>query len=415
MSSDTRPTGDLPEGAALARNIAARRRTARIWQYLFLTSLVFGIVALVTLVGDIANETAGITVTQNSIDPAALSDRPLETLSAAELTAIFKSKVSAGLYRRYDREQAFAQRSAENVLALVNERVVKPQTINSYPLWESLTRRAEIEAETKAKYPNATLTWRTWINGDFLRNAMSSLPTASGIGNAVIGSLLVTLLAMLIAVPIGVGGAIYLEEYAEKNRLNALIETNINNLAGVPSIIYGMLGLTVFVRVLGNITSGAAFGIGSDNGRTIISAALTMALLVLPLIIINAREAIRAVPSSLRQASYGLGATRWQTVWNHVLPNALPGILTGTILGLSRALGETAPMILIGASTYIVTFPDSIFSKFTTLPIQIYNWTQQPDPQFRNIAAAGIIVLLLVLLTLNATAIVLRNRFRRSY
>ena len=219
---------------------------------------------------------------------------------------------------------------------------------------------------------------------------------------------------MLVALPIGVGAAIYLEEYAKKNRLNDLIQTNITNLAGVPSIIYGMLGLFVFVRALESLTSGAIFGIAGNNGRTILSAGLTMALLVLPIIIINAQEAIRAVPNSLRQASYGIGATQWETIRDHVMPAALPGILTGTILAMSRAMGETAPMVVVGASTFIVSDPTGPFSKFTTLPIQIYNWTSQPDEQFRNIAAAAILVLLIILLSLNMIAILLRNKMRNT-
>lgn len=201
-------------------------------------------------------------------------------------------------------------------------------------------------------------------------------------------------------------------------RINAIIQTNINNLAGVPSIIYGMLGLAIFVRVMEPLTSGALFGLAADpttaNGRTILSAGLTLALLILPLIIINAQEAIRSVPSSLRQASFGLGATKWQTIWNHVLPNALPGILTGAILAVSRAVGETAPLVVIGASTAIFVDPDGPFSKFTVLPIQIYQWTARPQGEFRNIAAATILVLLVLLLTLNATAVLLRNRYSRS-
>jgi phosphate transport system permease protein len=213
-----------------------------------------------------------------------------------------------------------------------------------------------------------------------------------------------------------VGAAIYLEEYAENNRFNRLIETNINNLAGVPSIIYGLLGLAVFVRILEPLTSGSLFGVADPttaNGRTVLAAGLTLGLLILPLIIINSREAIRSVPASLRQASFGLGATKWQTVLHHVLPNALPGILTGTILAISRALGETAPVVVIGASTFIVVDPSGPFSKFTTLPIQIYQWTSRPQDEFRNIAAAAIVVLLVLLLTLNATAVLLRNRYTR--
>jgi phosphate transport system permease protein len=217
--------------------------------------------------------------------------------------------------------------------------------------------------------------------------------------------------------PVGVGAAIYLQEYADQNWINRLIETNIYNLSGVPSIVYGLLGLAVFVRALESLTSGAALGVTDSNGRTILSAALTMALLILPIIIVNAQEAIKAVPDSFRQAAYGLGATKWQTVWSHVLPNALSGILTGSILAVSRAIGETAPLVVVGASTFITVDPQSIFSKFTALPIQIYNWTARPQEEFRAAAAAAIIVLLVLLLTLNATAILLRNRFasRRAY
>jgi phosphate transport system permease protein len=239
---------------------------------------------------------------------------------------------------------------------------------------------------------------------------------------AILGSLFTILTTIVVAFPIGVGAAIYLEEYARDNAngrswLNRLIQTNITNLAGVPSIIYGMLGLAIFVRALEPLTSGAIFGATDPttaNGRTILSAGLTLALLVLPLLIINGQEAIRAVPNSLRQASYGLGATQWQTIWHHVLPNAVPGILTGTILAISRAIGETAPLVVIGASTYISFDPDGPFAKFTTLPIQIYQWTSRPQDEFRNIAAAAILVLLALLLTLNAAAIIMRNRYNRK-
>jgi phosphate transport system permease protein len=178
-----------------------------------------------------------------------------------------------------------------------------------------------------------------------------------------------------------------------------------------------MLGLAIFVRALEAITSGGIFGAvdnpATANGRTVLSGGLTMALLILPIIIINSQEAIRSVPNSLRQASYGLGATRWQTIWSHVLPLAMPGILTGNILAMSRAIGETAPLIVVGASTFITTDPTSPFAKFTVLPMQIYNWTALPDPQFRSAAAAAIIVLLVVLLSMNAIATYLRNRFRK--
>jgi len=218
----------------------------------------------------------------------------------------------------------------------------------------------------------------------------------------------------LFALPVGVGAAIYLQEYSNrKSLLNRIIQTNINNLAGVPSIVYGMLGLAIFVRAWEVFTSGALFGVTDSNGRTILSAGLTMGILVLPLMIINAQEAIKAVPDSIRQAAFGVGATRWQTIWHHVLPGALPGILTGSILAVSRAIGETAPLIIVGASTFITFDPQSPFTKFTALPIQIYQWTSRAQGEFHAIAAAAILVLLIMLLSLNATAILLRNRFQK--
>lgn len=344
-----------------------------------------------------------------------VADQTLAELPKAALVTILQENVSTGLLRRLENDQPFTERSQENVYALVLERVVEPQIVRSWSLRDSLLRRTEIEVEA-AEIPNGELTFRSWLTADFLTNTQSPLPQQSGVRTAILGSLWVILITILFSLPIGVGAAIYLEEYADNNRLNRFIETNINNLAGVPSIIYGLLGLAVFVRILEPLTSGSLFGAADPttaNGRTVLSAGLTLGLLILPLIIINAREAIRAVPASLRQASLGLGATKWQTIWHHVLPGAIPGILTGTILAISRALGETAPLVVIGASTFIVVDPDGPFAKFTTLPIQIYQWTSRPQAEFRNIAAAAILVLLALLLTLNATAVLLRNRYTR--
>jgi phosphate transport system permease protein len=308
----------------------------------------------------------------------------------------------------------FAQRSQAEVLDLVYERVVQLKVLDSWTLSQSLFGRAAIEQEVAGITPAPVLQWRSWLDRTFLTEPMNSKPEFAGVRTAILGSLWVIALTMLIAFPIGICAAIYLEEYATDNWFNQIIRTNIYNLAGVPSIIYGMLGLAIFVRALEHYTSGAFLGVTDTNGRTIVSAALTMALRVLPLIIINGQEAIRAVPGSLRQASYGVGATKWQTVWHHVLPQAVPGILTGTILAMSRAIGETAPLIVVGASTFIVFDPSGPFSKFTVLPIQIYDWTSRPEQQFKNTASAAILVLLVLLLSLNALAIWLRNRYHRS-
>lgn len=445
------------------------------------------------------------------------------------------------------------------------------------------TTKAALEAELNAlieghittlaaqDYPDAELIrFHSWLTDKFLQTPMSSEPYNAGIRTALLGSMLLMLIVIAVALPVGVGAAVYLEEYAKDNllaqipkkveavvkdwplpgtlkrrlirlsNLNYIIEVNVRNLAGVPSIIYGMLGLAIFVRAFAPMTSGVAFGInvsvpedsriadlvdnalpvaftynedsviigiednpllndtqalelvrafryfGSPsafntgnmsaeqaeaevakvlglsilsempadalsysqiisgyidlsasgitaeqftalsnqlqsitaftvNGRTILSAALTLALLILPIIIINAQEALRAVPNTLREASYGLGATKWQTIWRTVLPAAVPGIMTGTILAVSRAVGETAPLIVVGASTFLLTDPTGPFSKFTVLPIQVYNWTSRPQEQFQSIAAAAIIVLLILVLVLNAAAITLRNRYSQRY
>jgi len=238
------------------------------------------------------------------------------------------------------------------------------------------------------------------VSWDFLNSFPSRFADRAGIKSALFGTIWMMAFTALFAVPIGIGAAIYLEEFAPRNWFTKVIETNINNLAGVPSIIYGLLGLTVFVRVM-------------DLGRVVLAGSLTMALLVLPIIIVAAREGLRGVPPSIREASLGLGATRWQTVWFQVLPPAMPSVLTGVILALSRAIGETAPLITLGALTFVAFTPDSPFDSFTVLPIQIFNWVGRPQAEFQNTAAAGIIVLLAVLLTMNAGAILLRNHFER--
>jgi phosphate transport system permease protein len=239
------------------------------------------------------------------------------------------------------------------------------------------------------------------LNWQFLTSFPSRRASEAGIYPALVGSLFVILVTGLLAVPAGIAAAIHLEEYGKGGWLARAIEVNIANLAGVPSIIYGLLGLGLFVRTFG-------------FGRSVLAGAATLALLALPIIILSTREALRTVPSSIREASYALGATKWQTIWCQVLPNALPAILTGLILALSRAIGETAPLITIGALTYVPFAPDGIWSPFTVLPIQIFNWLSRPQAAFAENASAGIIVLLVMLLTMNAVAIVLRDRYQKG-
>ncbi|MFZ4815211.1 MAG: phosphate ABC transporter permease PstA [Phototrophicaceae bacterium] len=264
------------------------------------------------------------------------------------------------------------------------------------------------------EYNGATIEFRSWLTWGFVtERGQNSTPELASIRVAALGSIWLVSICILVAFPLGVGAAIYLEEYASDNWLNNLIETNIRNLSGVPSIIYGLLGLAVFVRAFGFFTSGEVFGSDSENGRTIISAGFTLALLILPVIIINSQEALRAVPSTIREASYGLGGTKWQTIWRQVLPAAVPGILTGTILSLSRAVGEAGPLLVVGASTAISADPN-LFSGFTAVPIQIYNWTEDSRPEYQHLAAAAIVVLLIILIAMNTVAITLRNRYSKQ-
>ncbi|MCY1564923.1 phosphate ABC transporter permease PstA [Staphylococcus pettenkoferi] len=245
------------------------------------------------------------------------------------------------------------------------------------------------------------------LNLHFLTSFSSSTPSMAGIKGALVGTLWLMITIIPISIILGVGTAIYLEEYARDNTFTRIIKISISNLAGVPSVVFGLLGLTIFVRGMGI----EALGLGNS----IIAAALTMSLLILPIIIVASQEAIRAVPQSMRDASYGLGATQWQTIRRVVLPAALPGILTGFILALSRALGETAPLILIGIPTVLLSLPSSIFDQFQALPMQIYNWAKLPQAEFQNVASAGIIVLLIILLLMNAIAIFLRNKFSKKF
>lgn len=243
-----------------------------------------------------------------------------------------------------------------------------------------------------------------WIDLDFLTNRLSTRPERAGIMGALLGTFWLMVVVAPVTMFLGIGTAIYLEEYAKKGRFHSFIQTNISNLAGVPSIVFGILGLTVFVRGLG-------------FGNIVLAGGLTMSLLVLPIVVVSSQEALRAVPQFLREASYGMGATKWQTTKNIVLPAAIPGILTGVILALSRAVGETAPLVVIGIPALLIPFPASVFDKFTVLPMQIYYWTIDSSviAEYANLAAATIVIMLLVLLIMNSIAVFIRNKFQKRY
>ncbi|MGE6752054.1 phosphate ABC transporter permease PstA [Rossellomorea sp. NPDC071047] len=254
----------------------------------------------------------------------------------------------------------------------------------------------------------AVLLYRVFTQGigyldlQFLQNVGSRFPEKAGIYAAFMGTIWLMFVVVIVSFILAVGTAIYLEEYAKQNKINKFIKVNISNLAGVPSVVFGLLGLTIFAR---------AFALG----QSVLAAGLTMSLLILPVIIVAAQEAIRSVPRELRDASYGMGATKWQTITRVVLPAAIPGILTGSILAFSRAIGETAPLVVIGVPTILLFTPGSILDTFTALPMQIYDWTKRPQADFHDVAAAGIIILLGLLLLMNSIAVLIRNKFQKRY
>jgi len=451
----------FPDEETYQSLLKGRKRRGGFAHLIFLLALTTAVIALATLLYTIINDSFGLTAVVNQTEPEAVvaslgydpATTSLEELSAEELVDALAGGISNNVGRRLEREQRFfndrlvfespekwaevcasvdappgctsTARDKSGIVQLVYERVVVPDVIATFELVPSLLRPDDFTEEMRTvfqtspeRFPDYTFDqvqfeFRAWLNPSFITTPASATPETTGIRTAILGSIWLVLITVAFAVPVGVGAAVYLEEFAKPTKLNDFIQTNINNLAGVPSIVYGMLGLAILVRALEPLTSGAIFGDYGDNGRTILSAGVTLGLLTLPVVIISSQEAIRAVPNSLRQAGMALGATRWQTVRSQILPVAVPGILTGTILAIARAVGETAPLIMVGAASFITSDPTGPFSKFTALPIQIFQWTALPQVEFRHIAAAASLALLVLLLVLNATAVLLRNRYSR--
>lgn len=403
-----------------APNLPARHRVEKIWKGgLFLSTLI-GVLFLALLLVKIVNDSFGYIVVEYGLSPNAMAVNgvPVWDLPKEDKVLFLQENITPGRFKKLMKEKPLLERSDKEIKALILQEIAKPKVAQTWTLSQSIFQKSEIQTTALQEYPQGELSFKAWLNWDFITSPQSSDPLNAGIRTAIMGSLFLMIVAILFSLPVGLGAAIYFEEFAVDNWLNRLLKTNINNLAGVPSIIYGILGLAIFVRLWEPVTSGAILGgveVATINGRTILSGGLTLGLLILPIIIINSQEALRGVPFTIREASYGVGATKWETIWSHVLPNSIPGIMTGAILAFSRAFGETAPLVVIGASTYIVYDPASIFSKFTALPIQIYQWTSRPQDEFRNLAAASILVLLILLLGLNTLAIYLRNRYRRAY
>ncbi len=360
---------------------------------LLLASL-FSILILLTLLLQILNNNFGYVKTKNTRSVPELKEIPLNDVKKETLVSILQERVRPTLRRNLE---PLAEKDIKTLQDLVRDHVLKEKIIQSWTLFQSLTQKKEIFSSIQDS--SESIRFHYWFSPTFVLKEQRADAGDTGIRTAILGSIWIIFFAALFSIPFGIATAIYLEEYAKKNALNTLITTNIYNLAGVPSIIYGLLGLALFVRLLEPLT----------QGRTIFSASLTLALMCLPLIIINSQEAIRAVPNTLRNSSYALGATKWETIFYHVLPYSMERIITGIILAISRAVGETAPLVVIGAATFISTEPDGLYSGFTALPIQIYQWASRPQQIFYNTSSAAIIALLLLILLINIIPISVRN------
>lgn len=394
-------------------SMTARTMKAQVWLWIMLAATSLSIILLVILLSSILNNAFGFVILQYEMPPQNLfGQTPVEAVSDDAIIQALRQHLKPRQLRAIEAEQPLETQTRKMLIDTLEQKILNPSVVSSYSLMESLFNRNTIVQESES-FPQSVVSFRAWLSLDFLTSSQNSNPLHSGIQGAILGSLWVIIITMITALPIGVGTAIFLSEYLPPSRLGRLVQINIYNLSGVPSIVYGLLGLVTFVRFMEPITSGKIFGLETGayaNGRTIVSAGLTLTLLLLPIIIINAQEAMSSVSRNLRYSSYALGATKWQTIYHHVLPASMARILTGTILALSRAIGETAPLVVIGASTFLTLNPSGLFSKFTVLPIQIYQWASRPQQEFRHLAAATIVVLLLLMLCLNSLSLILRNR-----
>ncbi len=388
------------------KRLSYRRNMGNVLQIVFLSLTILAVLVLGVLLGNIIDRSFGISAIEyvNRYEDISADGALLEDSDDAALIETIVLNLRPRTLDAFEAEKPLDERTRIELLEIMERELLQPSVVRSWSLRESLFGRKAISAELQEVWPDANPRWRSWVRAELLLGSQSMDPLYAGIRGAIIGTFITILITMFVALPLGVGAAIWLEEYAPDNKLTRFIQTNIYNLAGVPSIIYGMLGLSIFVRYLVNVT----------QGRTILSAALTLAVLILPIVIINTQEAIKAVPQSLRHASLALGASQWQTIRHHVLPACMDRILTGAILGLSRAIGETAPLVVVGASTFLTHDPTSVYERFTTLPGQISQWTSLPGDAWRNLAGASILILMILLLGLNSFAIILRNRYRKE-
>ena len=412
--SGARPTlgarGGWTVGAEAKRARARRRAVGRAVAVATAIPVVLAVAFLATLLGGVATDLFSwqVVASNNSAESFAWRRAPLggDAVVRLELAAqgLDAAEIEATLADPEQRRRFFARNRVELMLytdqgplrwVVTN---MRDRSLVLVDLIPGFGQRAELEA---ALEPGQRLLLNPWLDAGFFQRVASRNAVSAGLKTALVGTLVVILGVIALAIPIGVGTAVYLEEYVAKSRLARVLEVNIANLAGVPSIVYGILGLSVFVRLM-------------NIGPSLLAAIFTLTLLVLPVVVIAGREAIKSVPSSLRQASYGLGATRWQTVWRVVLPSAAPGIATGVVLAVARAIGETAPLLLVGAAAFVPNLPEGLLSTYTVVPVQIYSWISENSDEFRHVAAAGIATLVSVVGGLYAVVFLIRRRLERT-
>lgn len=416
MSTVSNPSAPAPRQKSLLgeqerARLKRRQRVGKAFAAITFIPLVLAIALIITLFADVIFSSISWQVVEpnNSAQTFAWSEAPLgglavmrlelsaQGLSDSEIEAIISDPAELTRFRARNRVELMWQTDDGPMRWVVTNS--RDDRLDDYGFFEGFGQFDRLVAELG---PDQNIYLNPWLDFSFLTRNNSRSPVVAGLRTAVVGSLWVIGLVILFSLPIGVGAALYLEEYAPQNVFTRFVEVNIRNLAGVPSIVYGILGLYLFVRLL-------------NFGPTILAAAVTLSLLILPVVIIASREAIRAVPGSLRQASYGLGATKWQTVSQVVLPNAVASITTGIILAVARAVGETAPLLLVGAAAFVPFLPEGPLSRYTVMPIQIYSWVAENDVEYYNVASAGIIVLLTILLLLYGLAFFVRRRFERTW
>ncbi|MDF1522403.1 MAG: phosphate ABC transporter permease PstA [Trueperaceae bacterium] len=402
--------GGWTVGEEAKRDRARRRSVGRAFAATTAVPVALAVLFLLALLGGIFTDLFSwqVVASNNSAESFAWREAPVggDAVVRLELAAqgLDEAAIEATLNYPEQRRRFFARNRVEFMLytdqgpfrwVVTN---MRNRSIELVDLIPGFGQRAELEA---ALEPGQRLLLNPWLDGGFFQRVASRNAVSAGLKTALVGTLIVILGVVLFAIPIGVGTAVYLEEYVAKTRLARVLEVNIANLAGVPSIVYGILGLSVFVRLL-------------NFGPSVLAAIFTLTLLALPVVVIAGREAIKSVPSSLRQASYGLGATRWQTVWRVVLPSAAPGIATGVVLSVARAIGETAPLLLVGAAAFVPNLPSTLSSPYTVIPVQIYSWISENSAEFRHVAAAGIATLISVVGALYAVVFVIRRRLERT-